>query len=832
MWQKTCRNTASWRRSGPVSNQKRIINIRHYHRQYGRNRPKRAKQWMDPQQIEDRSLWNIRNLEDAVCRRQNITPKMYTKAIKGCIDTDDKAKGEWIERELILKDSRRQITNDEVLWTCLMSMHFHFEDVDRAESIWKSSQCGRTISAWNAMMSGLLRNKKHSECLKMWNQRKPALNTASYGVAMRLFIDLERNESAIGVFEEWRRSNWNRRNDGGQRDQKWTVAECKLLILALSAAGNVKDIAFGMEVHRMWLWRRIQNENQSERRWSVSLQNAVISFYGKCGDILSAERVWTEMVENGEIDSVSLNAMMSALIGNGTDSEDGKEHRNLDCALNLFWNFREHRNAISFINALRACIRLKSLEKGLAVWKEFERWTECNESERRKMNLLRIELHGECDDVEGGRSVFDELSNFSDISASNRMMNVYAERGDTDSALLLMAELTARGIEDVISYQIALKAATIGMRLDSGRAIDALISDENRRHRIGMSESEKDQLQNQLVNLYGKCGDLEAAEAVWNRMTMEHKIRSIVPWNVMMNVFVVNNETERVLALRREMKALNVDHLQNEVTYSILIMALLNGKQTLADGGAVSDETVLHRLQMLKEIEREIVCSSNEAVFSGLHLKWLLIRAFWEYGDIERALQIWNHSEDLKAKDVLYWNLFIGLCIANDLSVEFIFDAVHQMMRRYGIHPDTVTLTLLAKLCADKALSEQALWIHGLCRQYLDSQGKNTDINVVNVLIAMHSKCGHLRIAIRLWLQINRQHRELINVSTWNSIINALAIHNYGRRAFQLFERMKQCGYRPDHITYCTVITACSHSLLFDKVHQVVGEMNQNINTQ
>ena len=39
-----------------------------------------------------------------------------------------------------------------------------------------------------------------------------------------------------------------------------------------------------------------------------------------------------------------------------------------------------------------------------------------------------------------------------------------------------------------------------------------------------------------------------------------------------MNVYVQHNEMERVLALRRQIETLDLDHLQNEKTYSILMI--------------------------------------------------------------------------------------------------------------------------------------------------------------------------------------------------------------------------------------------------------------------
>lgn len=107
---------------------------------------------------------------------------------------------------------------------------------------------------------------------------------------------------------------------------------------------------------------------------------------------------------------------------------------------------------------------------------------------------------------------------------------------------------------------------------------------------------------------------------------------------------------------------------------------------------------------------------------------------------------------------------------------------------------------------------------------------RDHDVNLYNVLITMHSKCGHLNEALSLWDHVMKHHPQIINASTWNSVINALTVHNQGKRAFNLFQAIKHWEggrVRPDHITYCTVITATSHSLMFKETQQVVEEMNQ-----
>ena len=257
-------------------------------------------------------------------------------------------------------------------------------------------------------------------------------------------------------------------------------------------------------------------------------------------------------------------------------------------------------------------------------------------------------------------------------------------------------------------------------------------------------------------------------------MAMEQKMKSIVPWNIMMAVYVDHNEMERVLALRRQIETLNIVHLQNERTMTMLIMAHLQRatvaqRVTMWNGsGSESDNVRIDGVDAMKQIEAEITCSANVAVFGGVHLQWMLLRAFWNYGDAERAIDIWNHGEDMKSHHNLYWNLFCAECIAKELPTHFIFDALHQMMARYAVTPDVQTLMLFAKFCGEKALSDRAMLIHSLCRRHLgigvtvnvdgDGNGNGNDIdggdnhndndrdhdvNLYNVLITMHSKCGH-----------------------------------------------------------------------------------------
>eukprot|EP01084_Bolivina_argentea_P054389 99758_1 len=112
---------------------------------------------------------------------------------------------------------------------------------------------------------------------------------------------------------------------------------------------------------------------------------------------------------------------------------------------------------------------------------------------------------------------------------------------------------------------------------------------------------------------------------------------------------------------------------------------------------------------------------------------------------------------------------------------------------------------------------------------YIDNNDKNY-INIYNSLINMYGKCGDLENAINVW-EFMCDHNDikyLMNVSSWNAMLHVYGINNCGQEAFKLFNEMKQKGFEPDHVTYTTILNACSHSLLFQNVQQILREIDSN----
>ena len=51
----------------------------------------------------------------------------------------------------------------------------------------------------------------------------------------------------------------------------------------------------------------------------------------------------------------------------------------------------------------------------------------------------------------------------------------------------------------------------------------------------------------------------------------------------------------------------------------------------------------------------------------------------------------------------------------------------------------------------------------------------------------------------------------------WNAIISCHGIHGHGETSLQLFQAMQDEGVKPEHVTFVSLLSACSHLGLVDQ---------------
>ncbi|KAL3612908.1 hypothetical protein D5086_003928, partial [Populus alba] len=120
-------------------------------------------------------------------------------------------------------------------------------------------------------------------------------------------------------------------------------------------------------------------------------------------------------------------------------------------------------------------------------------------------------------------------------------------------------------------------------------------------------------------------------------------------------------------------------------------------------------------------------------------------------------------------------------------------------MQEARVQPDLLTLVSLASIVAQLNDHQNSRSVHGFVMR--------KDVFVGTCLIDMYGKCGKLDDAISLFYQVPRK-----NSVPWNAMISCYGVHGDGEKALELFREMRAERVKPDHITFVSLLSACSHS--------------------
>ncbi|KAM2367538.1 hypothetical protein ACFXTH_045199 [Malus domestica] len=85
------------------------------------------------------------------------------------------------------------------------------------------------------------------------------------------------------------------------------------------------------------------------------------------------------------------------------------------------------------------------------------------------------------------------------------------------------------------------------------------------------------------------------------------------------------------------------------------------------------------------------------------------------------------------------------------------------------------------------------------------------DIMVGTALVDMYAKFGTVDTALKVFEQMHRR-----NEATWNALHGGLAMHGRGKLVLNMFPQMLEEA-KPDELTFIALLSACSHSGLFDQ---------------
>ncbi|XP_058193659.1 putative pentatricopeptide repeat-containing protein At1g69350, mitochondrial [Rhododendron vialii] len=438
---------------------------------------------------------------------------------------------------------------------------------------------------------------------------------------------------------------------------------------------------------------------------------------------------------------------------------------------NMVYSNETRMTNFIFPSVLRACSGFGDLGMGQKV---HGRVIKCGFESDSVVETSLLSMYGEAGRLDDAREVFDGMS-VRDVVSWSSIVSSYVQNGEASGGLKVFCEMIMEGQEPDTVTMLGVAEACAEVRiLRQAKSVHGYVL---------RKEIESDgSLDNSLIAMYGKCGDLYSAEVIFDYIIL----RSTSSWTVMITCYNQNGCYQEALRTFVEMQESNVQ--PNEVTMM----------------GILSCFARLGWVRAGKSVHCFVV---RRAMDTGCDLLGpMLIDLYANCGNVIYCQKIFDKTQ---GKHVISWNMIISGYVREGLSKEAL--KLFVQMKSLGILPDSFTLASVLSACGDISLSWFGHQIHGhIIKTSISSEF------VKNSLMDMYSKCGFVDSAFMIFNEDQKR-----SVVTWNSMICGFSQNGNSLEAISLFDYMFSNCLEVDEVTFLTVIQACSNLGYLEKAKWV-----------
>ncbi|CAJ2673152.1 unnamed protein product [Trifolium pratense] len=279
----------------------------------------------------------------------------------------------------------------------------------------------------------------------------------------------------------------------------------------------------------------------------VFLRTRLIVFYTKCDSLGDARHVFDEMHERNV---VSWTAMISAYSQRGYASQ----------ALNLFIQMIRsgtEPNEFTFATVLTSCTSSLGFILGRQIHSLI---IKSNYEDHVFVGNSLLDMYAKDGKIREAQTVFECMPE-RDVVSCTAIISGYAQLGLDEEALELFRRLQGEGMQsNYVTYTCVITALSGLAALDLGKQMH--------NHVLRSEIPSFVVLQNSLIDMYSKCGNLTYSRRIFNTMYE----RTVMSWNAMLVGYSKHGEGREVLELFTLMRK------ENKVKPdSITILAVLSG---------------------------------------------------------------------------------------------------------------------------------------------------------------------------------------------------------------------------------------------------------------
>ncbi|XP_073098882.1 pentatricopeptide repeat-containing protein At4g30700-like [Elaeis guineensis] len=185
-----------------------------------------------------------------------------------------------------------------------------------------------------------------------------------------------------------------------------------------------------------------------------------------------------------------------------------------------------------------------------------------------------------------------------------------------------------------------------------------------------------------------------------------------------------------------------------------------------------------------------------------------IVAAYTSNNDVGEARHIFDQ---MPQKNLISWNTMMFGYLQNSKNIETNtvtgmtnLDALSFFyeMEQSELKPDQFSYNCALSACAAIGALEQARAIH--CRTV--KRGLISDLGVGNALITVYGKCGALNEAEMIFHSMTSP-----DMISWNALLMGYSQNGQGSAVLDFYEKMQKSGVQPNHVTFISLLTACSY---------------------
>lgn len=313
-----------------------------------------------------------------------------------------------------------------------------------------------------------------------------------------------------------------------------------------------------------------------------------------------------------------------------------------------------------------------------------------------------VHMYAKCGSMDDARRVFYGMVD-RDVVSWTVMIGGLAQHGFGREAFSLFLQMQREGfVPNLTTYLSILngKASTGALEWVKEVHTHAVNAELDSHLRVG----------NALIHMYAKCGSIENARLVFDRM----EDRDIISWNAMIGGLAQNGHGREAFSHFLEMQR------EGFIPDAATLVSILN---------ACASTRALDRV---KEVHSHALEAGLE---SDLRVGSALVHTYAKCGRIDDARLVF---EGMASRDIITWNVMIGGLAQHGREHEAF--SLFLQMQDVGFVPDAITyLSILGGNVSIEALE----WVKEVHRHAVRA-GFDTDPRVSSALVHMYTKCGDI----------------------------------------------------------------------------------------